>query len=89
MTDSDPRINDIIEKLNDIREVQVEQKASLDHHIYRTDLAEDRLSHVEKAIELLVEVLNKIKGALIVLVALSGIATFAWTALQIIDYIKE
>lgn len=51
-------MNDIREKLDEIRESQIRMEADLKYHIMRTDLLEEKLSKTETKMETAVEELD-------------------------------
>jgi hypothetical protein len=88
MSDIDNKIDSIVESLQEIKEVQIEQKASLDHHIYRTELAEERIKHIEELWERLKSHFDRLDGAIRLLAAVAVISGAVWTILQIVNHLK-
>lgn len=57
------KLDRIEEKLADIDKTLVKQHSQLEHHIYRTNLAEDRIQDIEDTLIPLVRVKYKFEGA--------------------------
>lgn len=89
MTDLDRRVREIADNIQEIKQVQIEQKASLDHHIYRTELAEKRIEHIEEVWDRLKAHFDRLDGAIRLLTAIAVLSGTIWTVLQIISHIKE
>lgn len=47
----DTRFEKVDERLDSIEKVQIQQHANLEHHIYRTDLAEENIKLLQSQIE--------------------------------------
>lgn len=89
MSDLNEQIRDIANNINDIKQVQIKQKASLDFHIYRTNLNEERIKIMEEIMGDTKSLLNRISGALSFVIGLGIISSLIWTAIQLINYFKE
>lgn len=58
------KVDKLDSRLDDIDKTLVKQHESLKHHIYRTDLAEKRLEHIESAMEPIRAHVHRMDGAL-------------------------
>jgi hypothetical protein len=76
-------VQKIIDKTHNIDKTLVKQEKQLEVHIYRTELAENRLDHIEKSIDPIKKHVNRVDGALKLLGLLMLIISIVGGALGI------
>lgn len=76
------KLDKVVDQIGEIKETTAKQQVSLDYHIKRTDLLEEKLEPVEKHVEL-ISALFKIIGGLAVI---AGIVSVIF---QILEYANK
>lgn len=83
----DIRMESIDGRLDTIEKVLIQQEANLKHHIYRTELAEKRLEHIEDQIVPVTKHITRIDGVLKFLGFLTLVGGVILTFLKIFSII--
>lgn len=60
----DSKVDKLDSRLDNVDKILVQQHESLKHHIYRTELAEKRLHHIEDSIDPIKSHVDYVKGGI-------------------------
>lgn len=77
------RLDRLEHRLDELNVSQLKILASIDYHIFRTDLSEERLEHMEEIWERLQAHLNRVEGMMIVGKWIIGLIGFIGTLIGI------
>jgi len=82
------KLDDLHEAVDEIKQVQVAQAKDIEHHIYRTGLAEERLDYLEEMWDRLKTHLDRIEGAVRMAAGVGSLIGISWIVIQIINHLK-
>ncbi|HEY0750142.1 MAG TPA: hypothetical protein VGD26_03240, partial [Chitinophagaceae bacterium] len=84
----DEKLDKISEHLNSIDVTLAKQAVQLEHHIYRTDLAEEHLKRLEQEIKPMKKHVEQVNGALRLLGGLAVVAGFVKAVVEVVGLVK-
>lgn len=82
------QVDKLDERLDETNIILARQQEQLEYHIYRTDLSEERLKHLETIVASIQTVLNKIAGGVKLMTWIGSIIGLGLSLLKILEYIK-